>query len=532
MPTVIESAFDHKNDENVLKLRGRVESIMNEIARQVSGPISRTEPGKRIWLKSIKAEVNEAMTMMHGDLTKLTEGSVINAWNLANRKNNRLFDSYLKKTSPVMSSWYQLNTDAMNAFIKRSDSSGFTVSEKVWNITDGFYDQLKLYQGSGITMGKSARDIAKDIRKLLKNPDLDYRPGPGVYRSPMKNALRLARTETNMAYHLSNSERVKQIPFILGIRVVLSGAHPMLDICDSMAGEYPKGFAFMGWHPNCICHTETILASREDFKAWVRHGVPFPRNAFIYTIPDAAKKYILAHSEKLQKSGLPWVKDNLGEELAFPKEPAKVRRTRGHLDELSSDKAIDQIIADRFDYNGEKISFEEAKDIRRAIENYSTSGYQTIRRIQTATKEEFIKEFPKWADDYDDILKQASEIEKYIEASPKFNEPLYRGIDIWKSSSQSLTPDEFVDLFVPGKTIDMRGISSWSSTEVKASKFGRCIFIQKKPVSGASIRHLSLYQKENEVLHSSMTRWRITKVEKIDLPGRYVNVYVEEVVNE
>ena len=40
--------------------------------------------------------------------------------------------------------------------------------------------------------------------------------GMGVYRSARKNALRVARTEINSAYHKARNERWQNEPFVIG----------------------------------------------------------------------------------------------------------------------------------------------------------------------------------------------------------------------------------------------------------------------------------------------------------------------------
>lgn len=45
---------------------------------------------------------------------------------------------------------------------------------------------------------------------------------------------------------------------------------PLTDICDELAGNYPRGFKFTGWHPNCRCHTETILLNGADFEDFIK----------------------------------------------------------------------------------------------------------------------------------------------------------------------------------------------------------------------------------------------------------------------
>jgi len=38
----------------------------------------------------------------------------------------------------------------------------------------------------------------------------------------------------------------------------------LTDICDTLAGRYPKDFKFTGWHPHCRCRAVTILKTEEE----------------------------------------------------------------------------------------------------------------------------------------------------------------------------------------------------------------------------------------------------------------------------
>lgn len=56
--------------------------------------------------------------------------------------------------------------------------------------------------------------------KLVESkPMMNYNPGPGVYKSAYKNALRVAVTETNMAYRKADSDRWQKLDFVLGFEV-------------------------------------------------------------------------------------------------------------------------------------------------------------------------------------------------------------------------------------------------------------------------------------------------------------------------
>ncbi|MDE5720951.1 MAG: hypothetical protein K2I34_09365 [Paramuribaculum sp.] len=58
-----------------------------------------------------------------------------------------------------------------------------------------------------------------------------------------------------------------RLDFVIGYEIRLSGNHPCEDICDRLAGVYPKSFRFTGWHPFCRCAAIPKLADKEDFIA-------------------------------------------------------------------------------------------------------------------------------------------------------------------------------------------------------------------------------------------------------------------------
>lgn len=117
-------------------------------------------------------------------------------------------------------------------------------------------------------------DKATDSFYWVDDNPTNYHTGRGVYRSSYKNAMRLARTETNMAYRTADCERWKAMEFVRGFRVVLSKNHPCDDICNDLSadnendtsgkGEYPKGFVFKGWHPHCFCYCVPLLCTKDE----------------------------------------------------------------------------------------------------------------------------------------------------------------------------------------------------------------------------------------------------------------------------
>lgn len=180
------------------------------------------------------------------------------------------------------------------------NEGGFSISERVWKLTEDAKRELQIVIQNGIKEGKTPDEIARSAQQYLKEPAKlfrrvkdketgnlelskaakEYHPGQGVYRSSYKNALRLARTEITAAYRRAEWESYQSNPLIIGYEIRLSNNHTttlpngktvkLTDICDRMAGRYPKTFLWTGWHPQCRCVMIPITVSKEDFKARIK----------------------------------------------------------------------------------------------------------------------------------------------------------------------------------------------------------------------------------------------------------------------
>lgn len=164
---------------------------------------------------------------------------------------------------------------------------GLTISGRVWANARESKRELQAIIQSEIAQGHSAEEALQNVKKYLKTPNeipkyvrdkegnpvlneawVNYHPGRGVYKSAYQNARRLARTEINMAYRRAEIENYKYNPLITGYEVKTSGNHESgggLEICECLAGKYPKSFIFTGWHPQCRCHIIPITLTRKEF---------------------------------------------------------------------------------------------------------------------------------------------------------------------------------------------------------------------------------------------------------------------------
>lgn len=205
---------------------------------------------------------------------------------------------------------YQPNNDALKAFQQRKDK-GFTISDKLWNQSTLYKQELEEAISCAIQKGTSAIILSKQISKYLLNftqLQKDYKERFGKASRAMDceyRSIRLAASEINMAYRQAENLRWQQMYFVVGYEIKLSNNHtcngkPFQDICDILAGKYPKDFQWTGWHPLCRCYKIPILKTEEEFWEWDGRSEATTASVNeVKDVPDAFKKWI---NENIQRA--------------------------------------------------------------------------------------------------------------------------------------------------------------------------------------------------------------------------------------
>lgn len=228
--------------------------------------------------------------------------------------------------------------------------NGLNLAQSVWNYCQQTKAEFEMAMSNviadGLEKGTSAEEVGRRIRQYLNNPDMMYRRyhtvkvlkngqkkdvvtwrrkriidgrvrfveeplehvGQGVYRSARKNALRVARTEINAAYHKARNGRWANEPFVIGQHIHISPQHDPdedADICDELEGYYPKDFDWDSWHPQCMCTSDPVMISGEERKQFYKRmlngedmsGYVSPNS--IKDVPDQYKRYIEANGDKI-----------------------------------------------------------------------------------------------------------------------------------------------------------------------------------------------------------------------------------------
>jgi len=235
-----------------------------------------------------KKRVDELMKEVHDNLQSAVVNGIDGAWKIANDKEDEFCKAVFSGrtlTQAQKMRYFNHSDKAREAFALRK-SDGLSLSDRVWRYTNQFKQEIEMGLDIGIGEGRSAADMARDLKRYLREPDklfrrvrdkrgnlqlsknaAAYHPGAGVYRSSYKNALRLTRTETNMAYRTADQMRYQSLDFVVGIEIHTSNNHPVTDICDELKGKYPKNFKFVGWHPQCRCYVTSILKTEKEINA-------------------------------------------------------------------------------------------------------------------------------------------------------------------------------------------------------------------------------------------------------------------------
>lgn len=235
-----------------------------------------------------KAQLQKVVKGLASQMQAVIETGSRRQWLFACHKNDEFIASIIdttKLTKGRLQKMQDRNLDALQSFQARK-VGGMSLADRVWKYTEQYKAQIELGLDVGLGEGRSAAQLSRDLRQNLQDPNRLFRrvrdkrgnlqlskaakafhPGQGVYRSSYKNAMRLTRSEINMAYREADHLRWQQLDFVVGFEVHRSNHEPKCkcDLCERLVGKYPKYFKFKGWHPQCLCYATAILMDEDDF---------------------------------------------------------------------------------------------------------------------------------------------------------------------------------------------------------------------------------------------------------------------------
>lgn len=356
-------------------------------------------------------KVESLLRNLHAAATLAIQNGIKLEWDIANHECDKIVSSAFGKKvleSSKFSAWTDRNSAAMTSFMNRTEN-GMKLSDRVWKSVQQLREEMEVALTVSIGEGSSASSMSRKVREYLNNPDdmfrrfrykkgekevvntdtgeitkqpvyakkwkkrihtddgkykwidydrKSYKTGNGVYKSSAKNAMRVTRTETNIAYRRADNTRWQSMDFVLGQRVQLSRNHPKKDICDELQGDYPKNFIFDGWHPQCFCFVTPILCDESEMQkvtqAFLKGKKYTPKGNEITDYPDNFKS---------------WVKDNESNIMSARDkgtEPYFLRNNSSDVDAILNQKPKTLSVAEKAAIRHDARTAEQSEAIKAA----------------------------------------------------------------------------------------------------------------------------------------------------------------------
>lgn len=434
---------------------------------------------------------------------------------------------------------YQPNNDALKAFQQRKDK-GFTISDKLWNQSTLYKQELEEAISCAIQKGTSAITLSKQISKyLLDFPQLqkDYKERFGKASRAMDceyRSIRLAASEINMAYRQAENLRWQQMDFVVGYEIKLSNNHtcngkPFQDICDILAGKYPKDFQWTGWHPLCRCYKIPILKTEEEFLEWDGRSEATTASVNeVKDVPDAFKKWINENIQRAKSwdSAPYFIRDN----DKYIREDFKVN-VYNKTEKTFVRKRRTNLAMSRVEYYN-KI-YPHIPEVQQAAVNAYTQAISSGNK--RATSREINRRLRNGTEDeYVDVASRL--ISQALSRLPKYEGVVYRG----ETMSIKKLQERFLDHI--GDVVSDKGFISSSLYMDTPMKFishagipkshKRVIFeIQSK--NGRNISKISEFngiftlENQHEILFDKGTKFLVKK-RRIEGDGTYRIILVEQ----
>ncbi|AZS15356.1 hypothetical protein [Paenibacillus lutimineralis] len=246
-------------------------------------------------------------------LTDLLTGDIVKAVDAGSTYSMEVTLSHISKTKlakkPVKRAFFRANNQAVEACWARTER-GLHLSDRIWDKDEKYRKAMTEIIQDGVATGEdpveTARQLEKYVRRGKKTLAVDYpemmdRIGNRVPQDISYEALRLVRTETAAAFGEGTIAAASVSPSYKGMKWVLSGSHPVPDICDDLAnadhglgkGVWPPGQEPpMPAHPNCLCVLISVHEDTDDFMKRLNEWTKNPQSH-----PDLEDWYTNVYSE-------------------------------------------------------------------------------------------------------------------------------------------------------------------------------------------------------------------------------------------
>lgn len=462
-----------------------------------------------------KRKVNSLLDFYAENMQTVVYSGITEEWENSNSFQDllvrRIIKAYTKRIGDKrVKRYYEHNNSAKEAFKKRT-INGMNLSQRIWNQREDVKKSLERALSTGIEKGMSAVNLSKRVSKYLNDyPSLakDYKKKYGKavdIQSCEYRSVRLARNEINMAYRYAEQERWIRMDYIKGkeIKTTNNISHKS-DMCDLLSGIYPSDFYWTGWHVNCMCYAIPVIMSEEEFWAKERNNkqIGIPQNFTAWV--DANKQKIAENKPVFYSKNKKYFNEKIKEENLMP---GNNKQQKSEYESMDKKEAVAEIIKQT------GCTAEKADFMYESIRDFSFGAYQDMRTVQMGGTDiwDLRHSVKEWKERVDAC-------EEFITKSPKWNGgATYRGMHVSEGYL-----NELYEKSKNGSTINMNGISSWSTSKNVAEGYAfpnpkapiRIIFETEDAQIGTSIAHISIHPNEKEILCSKDNEYFVSEIVK------------------
>lgn len=295
-----------KSRKKMLKLTVAQQKEIIKIYEDAITDLSSTAKSSQVgslterWYKDYAKQIKITKDILQKELEKSISKSIIQSGEYAIQPDKQLMIKASQKAGldiePHFTQMFSNVPHDVLLTLYKGDlyKDGEGLSERIWNYTNEFGQDIGYIIKRGIIEKKSAKDLAKDLEVFIKPESRRPWNWGEVYpnlrtKQVDYNAQRLARTSITHAYREAQVESAKENPFVEAIHWELSSAHYERQIscwgpdeCDEYAeqnwydlgvGNFPIDALPIG-HPSCLCTTYPILSKSldditDELKAWI-----------------------------------------------------------------------------------------------------------------------------------------------------------------------------------------------------------------------------------------------------------------------
>jgi hypothetical protein len=237
-------------------------------------------------LEELEAALRMEAEKFGGNLTKALETYIEEAVNAGAGYSQAVTLELFKKAGIDATGFRALfamvNRQAVEACWART-KNGLFLSDRIWEKSEKFRVTMRDLIQEAVAIGQDAVKTARMLQQYVRQgaqtlardyPNMMERMKGRVPGDICYEALRLARTEATAAFGEGTIAAARVSPSYKGMKWVLSHAHPVVDICDTLAahdeglgrGVYSSGNEPpMPAHPNCLCTLVPVHEEPEEF---------------------------------------------------------------------------------------------------------------------------------------------------------------------------------------------------------------------------------------------------------------------------